>query len=276
MIAAYLPAAREGGSASPREKMARVIQEHQDFIETLCKDADPAKVAEFRQRLAYARRNANFTDEHNHYIDQLAEGQYIQAMTAAGRWLAARSDLTEWGEVYWLHPAEVISALRSAAPQDFHGLLSQRRDQFAAWSRMSVPTMLGLPDPTLTAWTAESTVEVETVALEENALRGQTAARGVASGRARIAAESANLPDISPGDVLVAFNAGPLWTPVFPILAGLVLDSGNIGDHAAITAREFGVPAVFTTGSATTRIPEGAWVTVDGSSGQVHWKNKTV
>jgi pyruvate,water dikinase len=77
------------------------------------------------------------------------------------------------------------------------------------------------------------------------------------------------LPDLSPGDVLVAENVGPRWTPLIPILGGLVLDGGALGQHHAITAREFGVPAVVGTRNATRRIPDGAWVTVDGTEGTV-------
>ena len=69
--------------------------------------------------------------------------------------------------------------------------------------------------------------------------------------------------------MLVAENAGPLWTPVFPILGGLVLDQGVLFQHAAATAREYGVPAVINVGNATRRIREGDWVTVDGSAGTV-------
>jgi pyruvate,water dikinase len=85
--------------------------------------------------------------------------------------------------------------------------------------------------------------------------------------------DGALLPEISPGDILVAANAGPFWTPFFPVLGGLVLDGGNLGQHAAATAREYGIPAVINArsalGPATHSIPDGAWVTVDGSSGTV-------
>jgi phosphoenolpyruvate synthase/pyruvate phosphate dikinase len=50
-------------------------------------------------------------------------------------------------------------------------------------------------------------------------------------------------PDIQPGDILIAVNAGLLWLPFFPLLGGLVLDTGSLGQHAASTAREYGIPA---------------------------------
>lgn len=76
---------------------------------------------------------------------------------------------------------------------------------------------------------------------------------------------------MAPGDILVAKNAGPSWTPVFASLSGIVLEGGYIADHVAITAGEFGVPAVMGVAGATRRIPEGAGVEVDGTRGLVEW-----
>lgn len=77
------------------------------------------------------------------------------------------------------------------------------------------------------------------------------------------------MPDLKPGEILVAENAGPGWTPLFPILCGIVLDLGAVTQHAATTAREYGIPAVMHTKNATLRIPDGAWITIDGSAGTV-------
>ena len=56
---------------------------------------------------------------------------------------------------------------------------------------------------------------------------------------------------------------------LFPILGGLVLDEGSFGQHAAATAREYGVPAVIDTRDATRRVLDGAWILVDGAKGRV-------
>lgn len=53
-------------------------------------------------------------------------------------------------------------------------------------------------------------------------------------------------------------NIGPRWTPLLPILGGLVLDGGGLEPHHAITVREYRVPPVIDTGNATRRIPDGA------------------
>jgi pyruvate,water dikinase len=84
--------------------------------------------------------------------------------------------------------------------------------------------------------------------------------------------ETALLPAVAPGDVLVAKNAGPLWTPVLASLAGIVLEEGSVAEHVAIMAREYGIPAVMNVSEATQRIPPGAQVVVDGTNGVVAWK----
>lgn len=87
---------------------------------------------------------------------------------------------------------------------------------------------------------------------------------------ARILQNSVDLPPLERGDILVARNIGPRLTPLFPLLGGLVLDSGSVGQHAAVTAREYGIPAVIATGDATKRIADGSWVQVDGTGGVVY------
>jgi pyruvate,water dikinase len=230
---------------------------------------------EFRRWLAYARRNAIFTDEHNHYIDHLASGQFFQALLYAGRWLAARGDLAQPGDVAWLRILEIVSALRSPDPQPLDTTLAARQQEHAGWRKLHAPAFLGLPSavvPSRPSGMETGALEASSaVAERENVLIGQGVSPGRGSGRARLVPASALLPEVSAGDVLVAMDAGALWTPIFPILAGVVLEGGSAGQHAAITAREFGVPAVFGAGQATHRIPEGARVTLDGTQGTVEW-----
>jgi pyruvate,water dikinase len=77
------------------------------------------------------------------------------------------------------------------------------------------------------------------------------------------------LPELAPGDVLVAENAGPLWTPFFPLLGALVLETGALGQHAAATAREYGIPAVIGAKNAMRFIADGDTVIVNGTAGTV-------
>ena len=107
--------------------------------------------------------------------------------------------------------------------------------------------------------------------LPANTLSGEPASRGRAEGRARLISGDAPPAEFAPGDVLVAPYASLSLIPFLPAAAALVLDYGGPGDHFAITAREFGLPAVCATLHATRSIPEGAWVIVDAGTGLVSW-----
>ena len=60
-----------------------------------------------------------------------------------------------------------------------------------------------------------------------------------------------------PGDVLVAVTTTPAWTPLFAMASAVVTDIGGPLSHSSIVAREYGIPAVMATGSATRRIHNG-------------------
>ena len=61
----------------------------------------------------------------------------------------------------------------------------------------------------------------------------------------------------------------PTWTPLFAIAAGIITETGGALSHPAITAREYGIPAVVAVPGATTRIRDGQVVTIDGGKGIV-------
>jgi pyruvate,water dikinase len=77
------------------------------------------------------------------------------------------------------------------------------------------------------------------------------------------------LEDFQPGEVLVAPQTDPSWTPLFMVSSAAVVDVGAMGSHAMIVSRELGIPCAAGVPHATRRIPDGALLEVDGSSGRV-------
>ena len=71
------------------------------------------------------------------------------------------------------------------------------------------------------------------------------------------------------GDVLVTRNTGPAFNVVLPLLGAIVTDRGGQLSHAAIVAREYGIPAVVGTREATSKFPEGSRLRVNGDEGIV-------
>ncbi|HVM40361.1 MAG TPA: PEP-utilizing enzyme, partial [Acidimicrobiia bacterium] len=74
---------------------------------------------------------------------------------------------------------------------------------------------------------------------------------------------------LEPGDVLVAPATDPSWTPLFLVAGAVVVERGGPLSHAAIVARELGLPAVLNAVDATTWLTDGDVVEVDGSAGTV-------
>jgi rifampicin phosphotransferase len=68
---------------------------------------------------------------------------------------------------------------------------------------------------------------------------------------------------------LVCPYTNPAWTTLFQRAAAVVVDSGGPASHAAIVAREYGIPAVMGTGTGTRTLTDGQLVTIDGSTGRV-------
>ncbi|HWM18252.1 MAG TPA: PEP-utilizing enzyme [Ilumatobacteraceae bacterium] len=100
-------------------------------------------------------------------------------------------------------------------------------------------------------------------------LRGLPGCPGVAEGRACIILDPNDPFALEPGDVLVAPITDPSWTPLFVPAAAVVVDVGAALSHAIIVSRELGIPCVVSATDATRRIPDGAWIRVDGGAGVV-------
>ncbi|MFH1185427.1 MAG: PEP-utilizing enzyme, partial [Chloroflexota bacterium] len=92
---------------------------------------------------------------------------------------------------------------------------------------------------------------------------------GKVTGPARVVHSTEDFGRVQPGDVLVCASPNPSWVALYAIGAGLVTDSGGVLSHAAVLAREFGVPAVVGTGDATRRLRDGELVEIDGATGRV-------
>jgi phosphohistidine swiveling domain-containing protein len=161
---------------------------------------------------------------------------------------AARIGLDPVEDVLFLTPEEYDDP--SLVDRD---ALAARRAEHERWSSVTPPTFVGaVPEPAAAG-----------------ALRGTGVSRGRARGVARVVLDLADAARLGDGDILVCPTTSPPWTPLFAIAGALVTDTGDLGSHAAISAREYGLPCVVGVDGATRRIPDGALVEVDGAAGTV-------
>jgi rifampicin phosphotransferase len=100
-------------------------------------------------------------------------------------------------------------------------------------------------------------------------LQGYAGAAGRVEGSVRVLHSPEEGEQLQPGEILVATTTNVGWTLLFPKAAAIITDVGAPLSHAAIVARELGIPAVVGCGNATTRLKTGDWVIVDGGQGRV-------
>lgn len=100
-------------------------------------------------------------------------------------------------------------------------------------------------------------------------LVGTSGSPGEVEGQARVIKEMSEFKNLRPGEILIAPYTNPAWTPLFENAAGVVVDTGGVMSHAAIVAREYGIPAVMGTSDGTQKIKTGDKISVNGTSGEV-------
>lgn len=103
---------------------------------------------------------------------------------------------------------------------------------------------------------------------EPGSLQGDPVSPGTARGRVRVVLDPRNA-NVQPGEILVCPGTDPSWTLLFLNAAGLVMETGGMMTHGAVVAREYGIPALVGVDQATTRLPTGTLVELDGSSGSL-------
>ena len=274
--------------AAAVEARDRRVEEIRDLI------AGEEKRREFDFWLDAARRAQQSFEDHNYKIDSAAGSLLHYAITACGRSLSRAGLLETAEDAWWLRAHELSLALRgldtavtaATAATVAHGVGRRcaepgERATSGCVARggarlvplAHAPATLGAPAPPDALGPNGRPVQPAAPAPKDvppgALVTGQTGSAGVATGRVRIADSRAAVPDVEPGDVLVAHNAGPLWTPVFPTVAAVVLNEGVLFQHAMLTSREYGVPAIFQCKDATKQLVEGERVTVDATNGWV-------
>ena len=119
------------------------------------------------------------------------------------------------------------------------------------------------PNPRVDLWQAGS------VTPASGDIKGYAGAAGMVEGTVRVLRNPSEAADLQPGEILVTTATNIGWTMVFAKAAAIITDIGAPLSHAAIVAREFGIPAVVGCGNATELLSTGDRVRVDGSTGVV-------
>jgi pyruvate,water dikinase len=225
-----------------------------------------------RHLVARTQRSARLRERMRAWVTRVLGMLREAALDADRRILRRDSELqTDWRalvesgsalasvrSVFFLTIDEVVATLR-ASHMDLAPLVRARRAELARDRARPDPpaTFVGSPPPlVLPPWGGD-------------VMRGLAASAGVVEGRARVLLREDEMDSLQPGEILVVHTTDVGWTPLFLVAAGVVTELGGPLSHAAVVAREFGVPSVVNVGAATHAIRTGDMLRVDGDRGLV-------
>ena len=248
------------------------------------RDAVPARHrAAFDELLGEARATYRLRDERGSYADLWAIGIMRRAILSAGRKLAAIGRLVNPAHLVEASYAELRSLVESRDGPSGDELAERARYRLEARYANTPPFLGGEPgDPLPAEWLPPATARLERALgavvqaiftapqprTEERKVRGLGVSRGMYEGTARVIHGTEEFARIEQGDVLVTNSTTTAFNIVLPLLGAIVTDRGGLLSHAAIVAREYGLPAVVGCTDATSVLPDGAKVIVDGTAGQ--------
>jgi pyruvate,water dikinase len=225
----------------------------------------PDELAAFERTLEHARAIGWLTEGHNYWIDRLSQARLRTLAVRVGARLARAGQLAAAEDVFYLTRDDVAEAIRDGVPR--HALVAERREEHARNEQRTPPYWVGkIPDKPPSGDRFDGP---RIASGASDTLTGKGASAGVVRGPARVTLSQDDFGRIQPGDIIVCPSSNPSWVPVFTIAGGLVTNTGGVLSHAAVVAREFGLPAVVGTGDATTRIADGRMLEIDGTAGTV-------
>jgi pyruvate,water dikinase len=239
--------------STERDESARVEAAKRRAVAALSQGvrrlAKPLLVPLFQRLLRDTRAFIAFRED-SHYYLMLPFPVIRRLALELGRRLVSRGVLDSAEDIFLLELNEVKTAEPTGMAREIvRSRAAARRSVMGRYTTVP-PELLEQGNPT-------------------GDIRGAPVSPGRAIGRVRILRSERDFWKLEKGEVLVAHYTNPSWTPLFSLASAVVVDAGGAASHAAIVAREYGIPGVMGTGGATTRLRDGQRVLVDGDAGRV-------
>ncbi|SDI70121.1 PEP/pyruvate-binding domain-containing protein [Aliiruegeria lutimaris] len=200
-------------------------------------------------------------------------GHARRVFLAMGREFWANGRLDAPRDIFHLTVGEVLGAIEgNALSTDLRAIVSARKAEQDHNAR--------LPDPPERLIGRGAALLVRAGPAQAKPEETGDARIGTGCSAGRVTAPARVIRDprsehLVAGEILVARNTDPGWIAVFSNAAAIVVERGSLLSHSAIVARELGIPCVVGIKGATDWVPEGAWLTVDGESGEVRLGHDT-
>jgi rifampicin phosphotransferase len=227
---------------------------------------DPRKAAAARKLIARWAPSA--------HDREAARSEVVRSAWIARTWVRRAGQLTGHGDdLFFLELPETVGLLRGD-PAALANVPARRASYETYQALPAYPALIrGRFDPV--RWAADPNRrsdyydERARTAKPDDTITGFPGAAGVVEGTARVLRTPEDAAQLGDGEILVTTVTNIGWTPIFPRAAAVVTDVGAPLSHAAIVARELGIPAVVGCGNATMLLHSGDRVRVDGGHGTV-------
>ncbi|MBB33232.1 MAG: phosphoenolpyruvate-utilizing protein [Acidimicrobiaceae bacterium] len=177
-----------------------------------------------------------------------------------GKRLVESGKLAKQSHIFMLQDKDLEKAISDGMSKE----ATEREAKYLELFELTPPFWFVDEVPDENHWIGEK-IELST----RKIVQGMGGSAGIATGRARIIYDPTKPDALEPGDILVAPITDPSWTPLFVPAAAVVVDVGATMSHAVIVSRELGIPCVVSATGATSRIPDGAQIRVNGDTGTV-------
>ena len=235
----------------------------------------PQDLAHFEEVLAAALAAGPLTEEHNYWIDRKTQAVTRRAVRAFGARMVNEGQLTAADDIFLFHHPEIRDALASGG--DLRDRATEREGEARRHARLRPPLTIGAPrDAAAPAGNSRVDLGYRIAQADGPELQGVPASAGIGHGPARLIHGQEDFARFSRGDVLVCRSSNVSWVPLFRLAAAVVTDVGGSLSHAAVVAREFGVPAVVGAGVALTVLRDGEPLEVDGTAGIIRRRHRPV
>ena len=207
---------------------------------------------------------------------EIIRSELTRALGVIRAWYLKCGQVLDIGDdIFFLKTSEVVCAMLgdphplSIIPirkDGYHRQLKRPANPFVISGRFDIE--MWMKDKNRRSDVFDSHAEIHVVD-EEGVISGHAGSAGRTEGTVRVILSPADGEQLKEGEILVAATTNVGWTPIFPKALAVITDVGAPLSHAAIIARELGIPAVVGTGNATMRLKNGQKVIVDGGQGKV-------
>jgi pyruvate,water dikinase len=226
----------------------------------------PGAYHKFEKVLVRARSEVIVREESSFYMEKLTACMR-RMILKLGELLAKKLLIRAKGDVFFLFLDELAPVAQGGL--DLREKIEKRKQAFVktnAAHQKGVHWLISSGSyPVFEAKKTKQTAEKA----DADTLKGLSASRGIYEGRVCIVRSPAEFNKLKKGDILVATYTAPVWTSLFRVASAVIAETGSPSSHAAIVAREYGIPCVVAIENVTNILKDGQRIRVDGNTGVV-------